>query len=90
MRTRREKKLVSESERRQPQVVRVGTHSSGLELDLNVSRVNTFIEDRKRKLVFGFVKFVSGSGTSKHLWIKWPLVNTDLGVGIVFGGDLGD
>ena len=72
------------------QVVRIRTHSSGLKLDLNVGRDNAFIEDRKRKLVLGFVKFVSESGTSKHLWIKWPPVSTDLGVGIVYGGNLGD
>lgn len=55
-------------------MVRVGTHSSRLKLDLNVSRVNTFVEDRERKLVFGFVKFVSGSGIREYLWIKCILV----------------
>lgn len=65
-------------------MVRVETHSSGLELDLNVRRVNTFVEDRQRKLVFGFVKFVSTPGTCECPRIKCSLASqTDLGVGIV-------
>ena len=46
-------------ERLRSRVVRARTHTSGLKLDLNVSRVNALVEDRQRKLVFGFVKFVS-------------------------------
>ena len=39
---------------------RVKTHAPGLKLDLNVGRIDAFIEDRQRESVFGFVKFVSG------------------------------
>ena len=71
-------------------MVGVGTHSSGLKLDLNVGGVNTFVEDRERELVFGFIKFESESRISEYFWIKCSLVRTNLGVGIVYAGDLGD
>lgn len=45
----------------------VGTHSSGLKLDLNVCRVNTFVEDRERKPVVAFVKFVSELGMCEYM-----------------------
>ena len=49
------------------QVFRIETHPSGLELDLNVGRVNTFVKDRQGDLVIGFVKLVSAPGTGEYL-----------------------
>ena len=48
---------------------RIETHSSGLKLDLNVGRVDTFVKDRQGNLVIGFVELVSASGTGECLRI---------------------
>lgn len=68
---------------------RVKTYASGLKLDLNVVRVNTFVEDRQRKLVFGFVKFVSTLETGEYLWVKGSSVRLTWGLAS-YAGDLGD
>lgn len=67
---RRKPEPVSGSEKQRSRVARAKAYSSGLELDLNVSWINAFVEDRERKPLFGFVKFVSGSGTCEYLWIR--------------------
>jgi len=79
---RRKAELVSGSERRRSQVARVETHSSGLKLDLNFSWINTFVEDRERKPLFRFVKFVSGSGIYECLWIRCILVGLTWGLAL--------
>jgi len=53
------------------QAFRIGTHPSGLKRDLNVGRLDTFVEDRQGNPVIGFVKLVSASETGKYLRIEY-------------------
>jgi hypothetical protein len=66
----RKSELISGSKRQWSREVKVGTHGSRLELDLNVGGINAFVEDRQRELVFGFIKFVSISAICKYLYIR--------------------